>query len=197
MRIVSARRANGFEVNLGAVDLTATPTGHFASKLHSSTAGLPRNAIVQTEVLYNGQKPKVGTVILLIGKERNALFHACLYTVPTNFGKGFVERLMKQNGNKPMKERHPGIEWIGTDQSNVLQSSKFLKKLGWFANVGTCGSPAKLAELIKKLAFEVMSSRSPIDFYLADIEMDDFETRATRQRMNALMGEIHGDSDED
>ena len=42
-----------------------------------------------------------------------------------------------------------------------------------------------------------MSSRSPIDFYLADIEMDDFETRATRQRMNALMGEIHGDSDED
>ena len=33
--------------------------------------------------------------------------------------------------------------------------------------------------------------------YLADIEMDDFETRATRQRMNALMGEIHGDSDED
>ena len=30
-----------------------------------------------------------------------------------------------------------------------------------------------------------------------DIEMDDFETRATRQRMNALMGEIHGDSDED
>ena len=36
-----------------------------------------------------------------------------------------------------------------------------------------------------------------IDFYLADIEMDDFETRATRQRMNALMGEIHGDSDED
>ena len=32
---------------------------------------------------------------------------------------------------------------------------------------------------------------------MADIEMDDFETRATRQRMNALMGEIHGDSDED
>ena len=63
--------------------------------------------------------------------------------------------------------------------------------------MGTCGSPAKLAELIKKLAFEVMSSRSPIDFYLADIEMDASETRATRQRMNALMGEIHGDSDED
>ena len=52
-------------------------------------------------------------------------------------------------------------------------------------------------QLIKKLAFEVMSSRSPIDFYLADIEMDEGETRATRQRMNALMGEIHGDSDED
>ena len=197
MRNVAARRANGFELNLGEVDLTATPTGRFATRHHSSTNGLPRNAIVQTESVYNGQKPKIGKVILLIGKKDNALFHFCMYTVPHNFGKGFIERLSKQNGNHSMKERHPGIEWIGADPANLMTGSKFLYKFGWFANVGTAGSTAKLHEMIKKLAFEIMSSRSPIDFYLADIEMTEAEQRNARQIMNGLVGEINADSDED
>ena len=63
--------------------------------------------------------------------------------------------------------------------------------------MGTAGSTAKLHEMIKKLAFEIMSSRSPIDFYLADIEMTEAEQRNARQIMNGLVGEINADSDDD
>ena len=64
---------------------------------------------------------------------------------------------------------------------------------------GTAGSTAKLHEMIKKLAFEIicMSSRSPIDFYLADIEMTDAQQEDTRRLMNGLVGEIAADSDAD
>ena len=51
--------------------------------------------------------------------------------------------------------------------------------------------------MIKKLAFEIMSSRSPIDFYLADIEMTDAQQEDTRRLMNGLVGEIAADSDAD
>ena len=80
---------------------------------------------------------------------------------------------------------------------DVPFTSKFLYKFGWFANIGTAGSTAKLHEMIKKLAFEIMSSRSPIDFYLADIEMTDAQQEDTRRLMNGLVGEIAADSDAD
>ena len=87
--------------------------------------------------------------------------------------------------------RHDGIEWVGVDETGMLNGSKFLHKMGWFANPGTAGSSAKLFHIIKSLSYEITNSRMPFDFYIADIEMNDAEVRIAQQHMNGLVHQWH------
>ena len=91
--------------------------------------------------------------------------------------------------------RHDGIEWVGVDETGMLNGSKFLHKMGWFANPGTAGSSAKLFHIIKSLSYEITNSRMPFDFYIADIEMNDAEVRIAQQHMNGLVHHFEPDSD--
>ena len=79
----------------------------------------------------------------------------------------------------------------------MLAGSKFLHKFGWFANVGTAGSAAKLFHIIKSLSYEISNSRMPIDFYIADIEMSDADVRTAQLHMNTLVGHFEFDDEND
>ena len=72
----------------------------------------------------------LGLVLASCGSGGDSAGNVCAERDPPftydNFGKGFIERLSKQNGNHSTKERHPGIEWIGADPANLLRASKFL-----------------------------------------------------------------------
>ena len=192
-----ARRLNEFHPNIGDFSLDSPISGHFAARIHSSTSGVPRGAIIRTEHKYNGKQPKGGSVIVLVGKSKKALVHLCMYTKPAGIGKALVQRLEKQHGGNTMKQRHDGIEWVGVDETGMLKGSKFLHKMGWFANAGTAGSSAKLFHIIKSLSYEISNSRMPFDFYIADIEMNDAEVRVAQQHMNNLVNHFEPDDEND
>ena len=139
--------------NLGTIDTLADDDDEVVEyeARDDSTDVMPRNATVLQAVPYKGKRIKLGSIVILLGKKGNSLKHMCMYTVPTSMGKAVCDRLEKKNGGKKMKQRLPGIEWVGMGNDVILNDSKYLFKSGWFANTGTCGSPGKLVAMIKKL----------------------------------------------
>ena len=46
-------------------------------------------------------------------------------------------------------------------------------KLGWFANIGTTDGAENLQDLIKNVATGIIQANLPVDFQLAEVQLDD------------------------
>ena len=91
-----------------------------------------------------------------------------------------------------MQTRHPGIKWVGIDEAGVTKDDQLLKKLGWFANIGTTDGAENLQDLIKNVATEIIQANLPVDFQLAEVQLDDDAKRKHAEKMNALIGHFDG-----
>ena len=161
---------------------------------------LPTKAVIRTEMLYTGTRQCVGTVVLLIGKEDKQLQYMTMYTSPTSIGKDFIGILNKKAGRgdfKEFKKDFKGLEWCGVDEAQILKHTSFLRAFGWYANVGTCGTDAKLFEVVRNLAAEIVRSNAPVDIKIADIQLTKSDIKKVADLCNALCGKIQEESDED
>ena len=91
--------------------------------------------------------------------------------------------------------QHEGIEWVGVDEAGLLRHSKYVKKCGWFANTGTCGSSKALFTLIQNLSEEIVKSGAPLDFVLADVQISEQDVPKLVDLMNGLIGKMDFDDD--
>ena len=190
-RNVQARRTVSINVGDCEFDEEGTRDGFASRSLFNRI--LPVGAKITMERAYEGEKMNIGQVIIIVGKQQKHLKHMCLYTSPPSIGKIVISKLEKKNGKQNMKQRHPGIEWVGIDESNLCARCDVLKKCGWFANTGTCGGSKNLYNMIKKLAREVLTSGIGVDFKLAEIQLTAAKLKTATQIMNILIGQS-GDS---
>ena len=181
--------------SLGEVDLSddADDEHGFSARASDSTL-VPSSAIIRQSRAYQGRKAKMGSVVILVTKKANSLVSMCMHTVPVAVGKDFVAGLAKKNGGRAMKDRHEGIEWVGVDEAGLLRHSKYVKKCGWFANTGTCGSSRALFTLIQNLSEEIVKSGAPLDFVLADVQISEQDVPKLADLMNGLLGKMDFDN---
>ena len=174
----------------------STHARFFKKRETKRSGGLPLGAKVRTSIPYSGSKVKIGSILLLIGKQESDLLFMTMTTTPWNIGKSVIEKMNKKSG-KTFKQRHEGIEWAGIDQGNILAGNQFLHKASWFANLGTCdGNPQQLFALIKDVATEMMEAKLQVDKIVADVQLTDDDVKSTSNLMNALIGKTD-DSDSD
>ena len=102
-----------------------------------------------------------------------------LTTYPQQIGKEVIKVLNakaeRDGGASAPKDRWPGINWIGIDESGLCKKTPYLTKMGWFATPDSTKGAMALQKLIKKISGEVLSSNMPMDFYLAEMNVPDQE----------------------
>ena len=89
------------------------------------------------------------------------------------------------------------MKWVGIDEGNLTINDPYIKKMGWFANLGTAGSAANLVQVTQEAAQEIAAANLPIHFKLAQVQLDEESKRKHIGLMNALLGDIGDISDSD
>jgi hypothetical protein len=177
-------------IDLGDVDVNDNSMSHmFAKPSGGGGGGMPRNAVVKLHEKYAGPKPCIGTINMVALKQERAIVSMSLYGTPPNANKATLQYLEKKTGRKT-GQRHNGMKWVGIDEGDLTMGDDYIKKMGWFANVGTAGSAANLVELTQNLAEEIIEANLPIHFKLAEVQLDDDSKRKHIGLMNALLGDI-------
>ena len=156
-------------VDLGDVDVNDNSMSRmFAKPSGGGGGGMPRNAVVKLHEKYAGPKTCIGTINMVALKQERAIVSMSLYGTPPNANKAALQYLEKKTGRKT-RQRHNGMKWVGIDEGDLAMGDDYIKKMGWFANVGTAGSAANLAELTKNLAEEIIEANLPVYFKLAEV----------------------------
>jgi len=177
-------------IDLGDVDVNDNSMSRmFAKPSGGGGGGMPRNAVVKLHEKYAGPKTCIGTINMVALKQERAIVSMSLYGTPPNANKAALQYLEKKTGRKT-GQRHNGMKWVGIDEGDLAMGDDYIKKMGWFANVGTAGSAANLVELTQNLAEEIIEANLPVHFKLAEVQLDDDSTRKHIGLMNALLGDI-------
>ena len=176
-------------IDLGDVDVNDNSMSHMFAKPSGGGGGMPRNAVVKLHEKYAGPKTCIGTINMVALKQERAIVSMSLYGTPPNANKAALQYLEKKTGRKT-GQRHNGMKWVGIDEGDLAMGDDYIKKMGWFANVGTAGSAANLVELTQNLAEEIIEANLPVHFKLAEVQLDDDSKRKHIGLMNALLGDI-------
>ena len=177
-------------IDLGDVDVNDNSMSHmFAKPSGGGGGGMPRNAVVKLHEKYAGPKTCIGTINMVALKQERAIVSMSLYGTPPNANKAALQYLEKKTGRKT-GQRHNGMKWVGIDEGDLAMGDDYIKKMGWFANVGTAGSAANLVELTQNLAEDIIEANLPVHFKLAEVQLDDDSKRKHIGLMNALLGDI-------
>ena len=184
-------------IDLGDVDVNDNSMSHmFAKPSGGGGGGMPRNAVVKLHEKYAGPKTCIGTINMLALKQERAIVPMSLYGTLPNANKAALKYLEKKTGRKT-GQRHNGMKWAGIDEGDLAMGDDYIKKAGWFANVGTAGTAANFAELTQKLAEEIIEANLPVHLKLAEVQLDDDSKRKHIGLMNALLGDIGDISGDD
>ena len=170
-------------IDLGDVDVNDNSMSHMFAKPSGGGGGggMPRNAVVKLHEKYAGPKTCIGTINMVALKQERAIVSMSLYGTPPNANKAALQYLEKKTGRKT-GQRHNGMKWVGIDEGDLAMGDDYIKKMGWFANVGTAGSAANLVELTQNLAEEIIEANLPVHFKLAEVQLDDERKRKQRPR---------------
>ena len=118
----------------------------------------------------------------------------CLHTYPQQIGKEVIKVLNakaeRDGGASAPKDRWPGINWIGIDESGLCKKTPYLTKMGWFATPDSTKGAMALQKLIKQISCEVLSSNMPMDFYLAEMNVPDQAVEKTKVILDILSRKI-------
>ena len=116
------------------------------------------------------------------------------YTYPQQIGKEVINVLNakaeRDGGASAPKDRWPGINWIGIDESGLCKKTPYLTKMGWFATPDTTKGAVALQKLIKQISCEVLSCNIPMDFYLAEMNVPDEAVGKTKMICDILSRKI-------
>ena len=130
-------------INMGATDASVSVlTGKDLAQ-----GILTGNAIVKFQKKYVGRKRSAGAVVMLLAKgEDKSVVSVCFYISPWQIGKKIVKALStvaKVKGlGGDIKQRHPGLEWIGIDKGALTSYCDYVEKMGWVATPGSCHGAA-------------------------------------------------------
>ena len=138
------------------------------------------NAIAKFQTKYVGRKRNAGSVAMLLTRGQDkSVVSVCFYTSPWpwQIGKKIVEALntvTKVKGlDSDMKQRHPGLEWISIDKGALTSHFGYVEKMGWVSPLDSCHGAAQLANMVKGLSAELLTSHLPCDYYLGEITVPD------------------------
>ena len=159
------------------------------------TGVLPDEAKVVYHKVYSGRKTNLGSVSILLALDlRKAVVCMCLHTYPQQIGKEVINVLNakaeRDGGASAPKDRWPGINWIGIDESGLCKKTPYLTKMGWFATPDTTKGAVALQKLIKQISCEVLSCNIPMDFYLAEMNVPDEAVGKTKVICDILSRKI-------
>ena len=180
-------------IDMGDCDTDDKANDYLFGKPKDTSSLLPTRAIMKMNRRYEGDKS--GTITLIVCKQTRALLSMALNATPTVAGKAVIKYLdtsIEDKKGAKMQTRHPGIKWVGIDEAGVTKDDQLLKKLGWFANIGTTDGAENLQDLIKNVATEIIQANLPVDFQLAEVQLDDDVKRKHAEKMNALIGHFDG-----
>ena len=177
--------ARTVSINVGDIDARAELRDHNFGAREGGI--LPINANVSMTRPYTGDMGCDGDCVIVLGVLNDAVGHMTFYTEPFDIGGDIVKQMEKVHKGD-MKSRHPGIEWIGYENKRLPKNNYGLRKRGWFANVGTCGSSRRVLDLTKKLASEIITSGARVNFTLCNIEMTTAEMNEASRMMNRFIG---------
>ena len=178
-------------IDMGDCDTDDKANDYLFGKPKDTNSLLPTRAIMKMNRRYEGDRIKSGTITLIVCKQTRALLSMALNATPAVAGKAVIKYLEDKKGAK-MQTRHPGIKWVGIDEAGVTKDDQLLKKLGWFANIGTTDGAENLQDPIKNAATEIIEANLPVDFQLAEVQLDDDAKRKHAEKMNALIGHFGG-----
>lgn len=177
--------ARTVSINVGDIDTRAELRDHNFGAREGGI--LPINATVSMTRPYTGDMQCDGDCVIVLGVLNDAVGHMTFYTEPFDIGGDIVKQMEKVHKGD-MKSRHPGIEWIGYENKRLPKNNYGLRKRGWFANVGTCGSSRRVLDLTKKLASEIITSGARVNFTLCNIDMTPAEMNEASRMMNRFIG---------
>ena len=136
-------------------------------------AVIPNESTVKFKKIYNGGKPNLGHIAVLVVKDEDmALVSMSFKTVPWQIGMPVLEAMSKIAVAKSLagefKKRYDGIDWIGIDKAALTSYCSYLETMRWSCTPGSCKGAGQMVHVIKSLSAGVLSANIPIGFVLAE-----------------------------